>query len=324
MSGPADHEAQLVRVAEMYYEGDRTQEQIARELHLTRWKVGRLLAEARDVGIVRIQIVHPRARKHAAERALIDRYGLRDAVVVPAGPGEAADGQDGTARLRDRVARAGADYLAALRPSPHLLCVSWGRTLDAVAEHVPAGWTSGVHVVQMNGSLSRSRRPTSASDMASRIAHSGSGTVTLLPVPAIVERADTRMALDGDRAVSDVLDLARSADCYLFSPGSMDPRSVLVESGYLSASDVADLAGAGAVGDVAGRFITADGQIADPELDARTLGLGPADLRAGTWSIAVVAGRDKHPVCHAVATAGICNVLVTDEATSRYLLEERR
>lgn len=317
-----DAEALLVRVAEMYYEGERTQEQIARELHLTRWKVGRMLAEAREVGIVRIQIVHPRARKHAAERALIDRYGLRDAVVVPAEPGDAEDGDP--ARLRDRVARAGADYLAGLRPSPELLCVSWGRTLDALAEHVPAGWTSGVHVVQMNGSLSRSRRPTSASDMASRIAHSGSGTVTLLPVPAIVERADTRAALDGDRAVSDVLDLARSADCYLFSPGSMDPRSVLVESGYLSAANVADLARTGAVGDVASRFITADGRIADPDLDARTLGLGPSELRGGTWSIAVAAGRDKHAVCHAVAAAGICNVLVTDEATSRYLLEDRR
>jgi deoxyribonucleoside regulator len=319
-----DHETQLVRVAEMYYEGDRTQEQIARELHVTRWKVGRLLAEARDVGIVRIQIVHPRARKHGAERALIDRYGLRDAVVVPAEPGDDAASAEAVTRLRDRVARAGADYLATLRPSPRLLCVSWGRTLDALAAHVPAGWATGVHVVQMNGSLSRSRRPTSASDMASRIAHSGSGTVTLLPVPAIVERADTRMALDGDRAVSDVLGLARSADCYLFSTGSMDPGSVLVESGYLSAADVTELAGRGAVGDVASRFITAEGRIADPELDARTLGLGPSDLCSGARSIAVVAGRGKHQACHAVVAAGVCNVLVTDEATSRYLLEDRR
>jgi deoxyribonucleoside regulator len=311
----SDHELLLLRVAEMYYEENQTQEQIGHKLHLTRWKVGRLLAEARTAGIVHIEIVHPRHRRHKEERALVEQYGLRDAVVIPTG-----DTTDDVV-LRDRVAAAAAQYLTDLRPAPRMLGVSWGRTLDAVAAHIAPGWARGVHVVQVNGGLSRSRRPTSASDMAARLAHHGGGTVTLLPAPAIVERDTTRVALEGDRAVGGVLDLARQCGVYLFSPGALTHDSVLVESGYLSPQDVDALAAEGGVGDVVSRFIDAEGRIASEELDRRTLGLPLDDLRAGEWSIAVVAGSAKHRVCHAVVSSRICNVLITDQRTAVHLLE---
>lgn len=310
-----DYEALLLRVAEMYYEGNQTQEQIGRKLHLTRWKVGRLLSEAREVGIVHTRIVHPRARRYSDEQALEERYGLRAAVVVP------ADRARDDVELRDHVADAAADYLAGITPAPQLLGVSWGRTLDAVAEHVRPHWTRGVHVVQMNGGASRSHRPTSASDMASRIAHHGAGRVTLLPVPAIVERQETRLAFERERSVADVLELARNASVHLYSLGAMSTDSVLVESGYLSSADVTALADKGAVGDVVSRFVDAEGNIVSEELDGRTLGLTLDDLRKADHSIAVVAGEAKHGVCRAVVGSGVCNVLVTDERTARRLLE---
>ncbi|MBD2896658.1 sugar-binding transcriptional regulator [Actinomadura nitritigenes] len=311
-----DYETLLLRVAEMYYEGDQTQEQIGRKLHLTRWKVGRLLAEARTAGIVRIEIVHPRHRLHVRERELKERYGLRDAVVVP------VDAAAGEVETRDRVAGAAARYLADLTPAPRSLGVSWGRTLDAVAAHIAPGWTRGVQIVQVNGGLSRSRRPTSASDMASRLAHHGGGTVTLLSAPAIVEQDSTRAALEGERSVGGVLDLARQCGAFLFSPGALSHDSVLVESGYLSSADIDALAASGGVGDVVGRFIDGAGRIVWDELDRRTIGITIDDLRAGAWSIAVVAGERKHRVCRAVVAGGICNVLVTDDVTAAHLLEE--
>ena len=80
-----DDELLAVRVAELYYDEDKTQDEIGGLLGVSRWKVGRLLQQARVEGIVRIEIVHPRARKLGIERELRSRFGLADAVVVPNG-----------------------------------------------------------------------------------------------------------------------------------------------------------------------------------------------------------------------------------------------
>jgi len=57
----AANELLAVRAAELYYEENKTQDEIGAILRVTRWKVGRLLAQARERGIIRIEIVHPRA-----------------------------------------------------------------------------------------------------------------------------------------------------------------------------------------------------------------------------------------------------------------------
>lgn len=304
-----------IRAAELYYEDGKTQEEIGSLLHLTRWKVGRLLARARELGFIRIEIVHPRARRLSAERMLRERFGLKDAVVVQS---EHRSDED----VHDRVAQAAADYLAGLRPVPRTLGVSWGRTLQSVSDKLREGWANGVDVVQINGGVSLNTRDESAAATAVRIAQNAGGSATLLPSPAILQHVDTKLAIEGDRSVASVLDLARNAAAYLFSAGVADSSSVLVDSGYLTASDVEELVKNGAVGDVVGRYIDASGEIVDRALNDRTVGLELDELRLAPHSIAVIAGPSKLAIARAVVTSGICTVLITDEVTSAALLAD--
>ncbi|WP_223695121.1 sugar-binding transcriptional regulator [Leifsonia poae] len=301
-----------VKAAELYYEAGKTQDEIGLALSVSRWKVGRLLVAAREHGFVRIEIVHPSARRFSLERELCGFYDLTDAVVVPA--------TDSEAEVQARVAQAAADYLTTLRPVPRSLGVSWGRTLNAVAARLRPGWAVGVNPVQINGSVSSTRQATAAADTAVVIARKAQGTATLLPSPAIFEQAATRRAIEADRSVQSVLEVARNASAYLFSAGVVDDSSVHVDSGYLTLDDVTSLAEKGAVGDVVGRFLTETGQVADEDLNDRTLGISLDELRAATTSIAVIAGTTKHRVAHAVVSSGLCTILITDEATANSLL----
>lgn len=307
-----DDDLLSVRVAELYYDDNKTQDEIGALLQISRFKAGRLLTQAREKGIVRIEIVHPRARRLPLERQLRERFGLTDAVIVPS--------PDNEVDVTARVAQAAADYLTQLRPVPRTLGVSWGRTLDAVADHLAPGWATGVTVVQMNGGMSRAG---TAASLATTIAQRGAGSAVLLPSPAILERLETKVAIEADRAVGEVLAMAGAASAYLYSAGVADASSVLVESGYLTAGDVAELVAKGAVGDVVGRYINADGQIVDSGLDERTVGLGLNELRSAATAIFVVAGSAKHDVARAVVTSGLCTVLVSDENTARALLEDQ-
>jgi deoxyribonucleoside regulator len=309
-----DDELLMVRVAELSYDENKTQDEIGALLGISRWKVGRLLVQARDRGIVRIEIVHPRARRLGAERALVERFGLKDAVVVPA--------PDEPGAVLERVARAAADMLTALRPVPRTLAVSWGRTLTAIAEALPEGWAHGVTVVQANGGVSLNRRSGGAASVAATIAQRGEGQALLLPSPAILERVETKQAIEADRTVAAILDEASHAGTFLFTAGPCDAASAHVENGYLTAADIAELARRGAVGDLLGRYIDADGNIVDPQLDARTVGVTLERVRSAPRSIFVTAGAAKHDIARTVVGNGLCTVLVTDESTAQALLEE--
>ena len=309
-----DDELLSVRAAELYYDEDKTQDEIGAILGLTRWKVGRLLAFAKQQGFIRIEIVHPRARRLGLERALTERFGLADAIVVPVG--DATDAGEVSAR----VAAAAADHLTALRPVPRTLGISWGRTLLAVANALPDGWASGVTVVQINGGVSVNRRSGTAAATAVEIARKAGGGATLLPSPAILERVETKHSIESDRTVAGILELAAGADAYLYSAGATSRDSAHIESGYLRPDDMDELVRRGAVGDVVGRYIDADGRIVDPGLDARTVGLPLESLRSAQRAIAVVSGPEKVPVARAIVSSGLCSVLVTDEDTANALL----
>jgi len=304
-----------IRAAELYYEENLTQEEIGRNLQITRWKVGRLLTQAKDEGFVRIEILHSRARRPQLERRLREERGLADAVVVSRAGVRSED------ELQQRVAQAAADHLTGLRPSPRVLGVSWGRTLSDIAHHLRDGWSQATDVVQINGGVSMSQRPGTAAATAVSIAQKGGGTAALLPSPAILEQRATKEAIEADRVVARVLDAARSANAYLFSAGAADHGSVHVDSGYLTTPDMDRLVAAGAVGDVVGRYIDAGGRIVDADLDARTVGLSLDDLRRADIAIAAIAGAPKRAIASAVVASGLCTVLVTDESTAQHLLD---
>ncbi len=306
-----------IRAAELYYEENQTQDEIGVILRLTRWKVGRLLASAKANGFIRIEIVHPRARRLPIERRLRESTGLTDAIVV------SSAGVSSEVELQSRTAQAAADFLTSLRPIPRTLGISWGRTLHDVSLHLKQGWAPGVNVVQINGGVSLHQRTGTAASTAVTIAHKADGSATLLPSPAVFERLETKQAMEADRAVAGVLDLARNAQAYLFSAGQADANSALVDSGFLTVEQIDDLVSRGAVGDVVGRYIDANGRIVDPELNERTVGIQIDQLRRAPLTIAVISGNDKHAIARAVVRNGLCTVLVTDEDTANALLQEK-
>ncbi|MGV0813466.1 sugar-binding domain-containing protein [Mycolicibacterium boenickei] len=305
----------LLHVAQRYYEHNRTQEDIGRELQLTRWKVGRLLDEARRVGIVEIRIVHPEARYAHLEVALCKEFGLRACIVV-AGPQK--PGTEG------HIAAAAAGFLKDNASWITTLAVSQGNALQHTAAVLRAGWTSGIEVIEASGRASRSVYPSAAADIATTIAYKGNGWATLLPVPAIVERRETREALSTEGFVVDVLSGARRAAALMFSLGALGPDSMLVESGAVTSAELRELEAGGAIGDVLGHYITAAGEIARPGIDSRTMGLTLDDVRNAHCGIAVAAGPGKVPVVRAALHHGLCAVLITDELTAATILETRK
>src|SRR5919205_3125949 len=104
----------LASVARRYYLDGKSKVEIADELKLSRFKVARLLDEARASGLVRIEIGHPGSVDVNLSGLLRERYRLQHAVVV-----DTAD--EDPALLRAQVGRAGAALLTEIVDSDDVL-----------------------------------------------------------------------------------------------------------------------------------------------------------------------------------------------------------
>ncbi len=315
MSSPVtDRSRLLIEAARLYYEHNLNQAQIATRLDVSRPGVSRLLQEARDTGIVKIQIVDPGARGTRLESALREKYGLKHAIVVP------SDKQDTV--LKSRMGSALITLLDQLLTENTTLGVSWGSTLQAATEHLKPRRVKNMTVVQLNGGVSKAELDTHATEIAGRMGENYQAIPYLLPLPAIVDTAELKKAIISDRNIAKTLKLAREADIAVFTVGAFGSKSVLVQADYFEEAEVQALIQAGAVADICSRLIKADGSICSPELDDRTIGIELAELKARPFSIAVAGGLNKAQAIRAGLAGGYFISLITDEDVARQLLDE--
>jgi len=290
------------RVATLYYEDNKTHDDIGTMMGLSRWKVARILQHAKDVGIVTIHIAQPRNRVQALEDHIRDQFGLDTVIVV-----------DTThAPALEAVARQAAELLVHLAPELATLGMSWGRTLTAVANALPVGWAEGVDVVQVNGGMSVLDTSQSASWTVAVVADKARGHAHVMPTPAIVQLPATADALRKDPTVSSVLDLAHQSNTIVFTVGVASADSAHVRSGYLTPENITRLRDAGAVGDVVGRFIDKDGNVVDADLDHRTIGISLDDVSMVPRRILVAESAAKAPAVISCLRRGLVSSLVID------------
>jgi len=309
-----DADEQLtVRIAWYYYVTQMTQQQIADHFGITRARVNKALAASRENGIVQIRIHSPLANCVALEHCLQARYGLRRVVVVPT-PEDP--------NMIFRVLGVG----AAPRIQEHLaedsvVAVGWGRTLrEAVREVQGRAWP-GLTVLSLLGGLHYGSANNTV-EIASSLAGLFGGAYYYLAAPVFAPSEHYREMILAEASVQDVLGKARQADLALLTVGDLTERSLMLERGLVNAQDSLTLQAAGAVGDLLGRWLDADGNEVDHPLNRRAVSIDLEDLRRIKQVMLVSGGPHKGAIIKAVLNRGLVHELVIDEAAAKQLLGE--
>lgn len=120
----------IVKIAQLYYEQDMTQAQIARELRIYRTTISRLLKRGRDQGIVTIAINYDYNENLWLEQQLKQKFGLKDVVVV------SGNDEDEETQLA-MMGLHGAQLLDRLLEPGDIVGFSWGRAVSALVENLP-------------------------------------------------------------------------------------------------------------------------------------------------------------------------------------------
>ena len=313
MKKSADNTSLIVEVARLYYDYQFSQNQIAQKIGISRPGVSRLLTRAREQGIVRIEIIDPEQNTSHLENQLTKKYNLKKIIIVP---------NEGIPdlELKQRLGLIAGKYLNKLMKEGITLGVSWGTTIQNVANQLQPKALSNVTIVQLVGGLAKAEYDTHASEISMKVAEKYHALPYLLPLPAIVDSVNLKQAIIGDKNISRTLELAHRAEIALFSVGVFDHDAAMVKADYFEPDEVDKLLKKGAVGDICTHIITENGEICDFELDERTIATELADLQKKKFSIAVAGGKEKIKVIYAALLAKYFNVLVTDEITAINLL----
>ena len=334
--------------ASMYYVQGETMEVIAHHLRVSRSTVSRLLARARQEGVVRVTLVQP-GGAGSLEGRMTQAFGVRTHIVpVREGTTEihrlqqvasvaaahmvdliealAEQAGNGGPQVQDPAGSGGEGPVQGRGSGGVVVGVAWGTTMSEVSGALPSRSVPGLTVVQLNGASDPVREGPSAGEVLSRMRLSLGARTISFPVPAFFDHVATREAMWSERSVKRVLAVTRRASLAVFGVGALDALngalpSQVYEGGHLTARDQAVLRRQNVVGDVCTVLLRSDGSWRDVTLNARATGPTPAQLSRIPRRLCVAAGTGKARALLAALRARTATDLIVDDATARAVLE---
>ena len=299
-----EDEEQMALVAWYYYQDGLTQGDIGTLLGISRIKVSRLLDRGRQTGIIQVNINSPYAGCFFQQRALVERFGLQAARVVPA-----LENADAT----NRVAQAAAQLLMRELGPGELLSIGWGETVSKTLQQMMPLLTQGqLELVSLTGGV------------ATYLNGSGFGKLSnihLIPTPLRVSTSEFAYALREEPFVRDIISMALTSRIALVGVGSLSHEASLVRSDYCSRSELELFRRLGAVGDILGYFYDADGNLLPLDLHEHVVSVPLDRLKKINTIIGAAAGLKKVDAILGALRGGHINTLVTDLPTAEAILE---
>jgi deoxyribonucleoside regulator len=299
--------------ARLYYLDGMPQAEVARLTNVSQAKVSRLLALARERGIVRITVADYEPRHRALEARLGRELGLQVAIVVRTL--DELNAND----LRRSVAHFGAAAIADLILPKDVIALAGGRTIRELVGQLPQASNRAVTVVQAMGSVDSTLNEFDAQEIGRVLAQRLGGTFLAYNTPAFIPERRTRDALMGLEQLRGIQTSLGRADLALVGVGTLE-NSVFIERGVIGPDAVEELTDAGAVGEICGRFIDESGDECATAWRDQVMSVEVEQLRRIPRVIGVVSGSDRAAAILAGIRGSILKGLLIDEAGANALL----
>lgn len=302
----------LVRVAELYYQQELNQNEIAKILGTSRTTVSRLLDEAKETGVVEI-IVHSPVRKDAQlSYTLRTLLGLRDAIVV--------SGTYDEDKALEYCCVSANQFLGTILTNNTTVGITWGAAMQKFCEVLTPRELYNVNVVQMVGCLGTGDPSMDGLELAIRISRKLGGTYSNIYAPIYVENELVHSYLVRENQIMASLRRASQTDIVVTGIGSLDSNTSLQKAGYFTDRDRMFLRGKGAAAHILARPIDHQGN--EIPFDGHyVVGAPLSAMKAAQWTIGIAVSEVKAEAAVAACRGGYINTLVVDQVLANKAIE---
>jgi DNA-binding transcriptional regulator LsrR (DeoR family) len=314
----------MVQCLELYYRQGQSQKDIAQTLGVSAATVSRLLKRAYDDGFVRVELDLPRTQ--ALETALVQRYGLRDAVVVTSG---------GRGDIREELGVAAAAYFEKIATHGMRIGLSCGFTLYQTVHALRERRLRDLVLYPLSGESTLKLVDISPNTLVGMAAAKYRPHVTAYALPVQHLQSPRQLLRERRRLLRDpeirrIYAGAQDVDIALAGIGLIGEQTpgfcALAEAYGVTVKRLRQL---GVVGEINYQPFDVEGRIVErPELRPlvqRVLAVDGPHLqslsrRDDRWVIAIAGGPGKLDAVRGALRGRFMNVLVTDQDVAAALL----
>lgn len=275
----------MIKVCEMYYIQNLSQKEISSRLSVSRPQISRILAQARDDGIVNIKINNPHRRETELEQSLIQRYSLRDALVIDSGEGSPQD-------RMERFASEVAEQLDSYLPGESVVGVMSGNTIKSVVGALQPTKKKLQSVIPLVGGIGAESVDLHANSIAQRLASKYNTSAFSLNAPALARDPVAAEMFRREPSVAKVLEMGSRCDVALVGIGSVCMEATNIRVGELTEMDLNYLNEHGAQASICCSYINSQGGNVGEQLSMRSIGQSISSLKKPKI-IAMALGNSK-------------------------------
>jgi len=305
-----DERRLLAEVARLFYVQGVNKVDIGQQLNLSRFKVARMLEEARDAGIVSISIHGAAPIDLTLSRQLSEHWGIHAVV---------SNSLDGTPEnVRRSVGQAAAELFQDVVSEGEIVGLTWGRTLTAMTDYLTR--MPKLSIVQLTGAVTSDIND-SPVELVRRACLSTGGTAFPIFAPAIVDDAAALAALKDHPDVKAAVDLFDHITTAFLAVGSWDREGSQIFA-ILPDEDSERLRQMGVIAEVSGVFFDGDGRIVAHDLTGRYLSISAQQIQRTPRVVAAVGGIGKMEATRSVIRSGLVTDLVTDNTLAEAAFEQ--
>jgi DNA-binding transcriptional regulator LsrR (DeoR family) len=299
------------RAGWLYYIAGKTQDEIARQLSISRQSAQRLVALAVSERLVKVRLDHPIARCMDLAEALKERFGLEYCEVCPSDPASNST----TLGIANAAAAELERYLN--RQEPLVIAMGTGEELRATANQLRPMECPQHKLVSLIGNIAPDGSA-SLLDAVSRAADMVRAQHYPMPCPVIAHSKADRDVLMAQRHVRQVIELAQSAEVTFVGIGSMQEDAPLVRDGFATLSEMRAMMAMGSAGEVTGWAYDDEGVFIKGLTNDRAMSAQP--LRgASRRVIGVSMEPGRFRAIRAAMRGRIINGLITNDAMAERL-----
>lgn len=297
-------------VARRFYLDGASKSEIATELGLSRFKVARMLEQARSAGLVRIELHYEGELDLDLSVRLAAHFGLGRCLVIDST-------EDDEALLRANLGRIAAGLLGEILDENDVLGLAWSRTLMAMRSALTTLPPCGV--VQLTGALSRPDVDEGSIELVRDVARIANGPAFCFYAPMILPEAETARSLRAQTEVAQAMQRFSTLTKAIVTIGAWSPEQSTVADAVGRSEYEADKR-LGVRAELCGILLDADGEPVRTALSERIIGIQPDQLRAVPEIIAIAYGNRKAHAVRAAIRGGFATSLITHASLARELL----